>query len=79
VISNDEFNINTCMVIVCPITSTDNRFPLHIKIATDNDVSGYLCLEQMRAVDLAAREATKLGRIDDQIMEKILETVHLFF
>jgi len=30
VVSNDLFNKHTGLVIVCPITNTDRKFPFHI-------------------------------------------------
>jgi mRNA interferase MazF len=79
VISSDEFNLRTSMVIVCPITRTDNKYPLHFRIDTEDDVIGFVCTEQLRAVDLNVRAAQKLGRVDEKVMTSVLEAVHLFF
>ncbi|WP_367116815.1 type II toxin-antitoxin system PemK/MazF family toxin [uncultured Fenollaria sp.] len=32
VISNKVFNKNTNLAILCPITNTDNKFPLHVPL-----------------------------------------------
>lgn len=32
VVSTDRFNIATSMTLVCPVTTTDNGFPLHMRL-----------------------------------------------
>ena len=44
-------NVLSSLTVVCPITSTVNGHPLHVKIASDNAVHGCICLEQIRAID----------------------------
>lgn len=35
VISNEQFFIRTKFAVVCPITNTSNKFPLHILLLND--------------------------------------------
>ena len=32
VVSNDIFQAQTKLAVVCPITNTDNKFPLHVSL-----------------------------------------------
>ncbi len=54
VISDGYFNnALSSLTVVCPITSTVNGHPLHVEITDCEGVRGCVCLEQIRAIDLA--------------------------
>ena len=73
-------NILSSLTIVCPITTTDNRHPLHIFIESDGVSQGYLCVEQLRAVDLLARNYKLTGEsVDDLTMDNALDMVAAVF
>ena len=75
-------NVLSSLAVVCPITSHNNGHPLHIELGPDNDVSGCVCIEQMRSIDLsnAMRDARHLGSsIDQATMSVILEAVGAIF
>ena len=61
-----------------PITSTDSGYPLHIDVGIvpgepgGKMVRGYAEAEQLESLDLDARNAVKVGTIDDAGMDKIL-------
>jgi len=75
IVSNNQFNSNSSLVMVCPITSTDNGYPLHIEVGANvSGVSGFICLEQIRALDLNARNAITIGQVT---AETLLRVVHL--
>ena len=80
VVSSDEFNIKTSMTLVCPITTTDNRFPLHLKLPDELDVFGYVVTEQVRAFDLHARQAKHLTQLDtgSKLMQDIRTLIKSF-
>ena len=42
IISNDVFNINTKMAILCPITSNTKEFPTHYELEDSKKVKGKL-------------------------------------
>ena len=64
VVSSNEFNLKTSMTLVCPITSTDNGFPLHIKLPDEIDVTGFVVTEQVRAFDLQSRQPKHIGQLN---------------
>ena len=66
VVSSDRFNMTTSMTLVCPITSVDNGFPLHIKLPEGLDTHGFVAAEQVRAFDLVARKATHIESLDPE-------------
>ena len=51
VISNNVFNKNTKMAIVCPITSNDKEFPTHYKLEDTTKIHGSVLCEHIRSID----------------------------
>ena len=83
VVSDSYFNnVVSSLTVVCPITSNDNRHPLHVRIREGNAVSGFVCVEALRAIDLATgkREVSRLGSsIDEKTMAEVLEKIGAVF
>ena len=81
VVSNNEFGWATSMALVCPITSRDNGFPLHVPIPeNDGSVYGFVATEQVRAYDLLARNAAVIAHLDERgaFMRNITSLVKSF-
>ena len=57
VVSSDDFNTMTSMTLVCPITTANNGFPLHLPLPESLKTHGFVVVEQVRAFDLEARRA----------------------
>lgn len=55
VISNNVFNKNTGMVIVCPITSNTKEFPTHYILEDTKKIKGAVLCEHVRSIDYIAR------------------------
>lgn len=55
VISNNVFNENTKMVIVCPITSNDKEFPTHYVLEDTQEIHGAVLCEHIRSIDYEIR------------------------
>jgi mRNA interferase MazF len=75
-------NVVSSLTVVCPITSARNGHPLHIELAPGNAVTGCICVEQIRAIDLnnAARNAQNLhAPIDKDTMSKVLDAIGATF
>ena len=65
VVSSDEFNHMTSMTLVCPVTTGDNGFPLHLALPDELDERyGFVVVEQVRAFDLSARNAAVVAHLD---------------
>lgn len=81
VVSSDYFNMSSSMTIVCPVTSSDNRYPLHLELPTGIAVHGWIVCEQVRAVDVIAREARVIDHLDadSETMRAVLECIRSFF
>ena len=51
VLSNDAFNRMTGLAMVCPITSTQQDFPLHVALDDRTSVHGDILCEQLKSLD----------------------------
>lgn len=79
VVSSYQFNITNSMTIVCPISSREKDFFLHERLPEGQAVSGSVIMEQVRAIDLDARNAVKVGELDDEVLQPILACIRSFF
>ncbi len=81
VISPWEINSRCSLTAVLPVTSKDNGYPLHAKIAPGNCIEGFVQCEAVRAMDLGIREAEgKLrheGALDDKTLSIVLAYVKI--
>lgn len=72
VVSNDLFNKHTGLVIVCPITNTDRKFPFHIAIDNVPNVKGFIMAEQVKSIDHQSRKAKRIGRASNELITEVL-------
>lgn len=72
VISRDLFNQHTGLTIVCPITNTRRDYPFHVAIPEGNKVTGFVMVEQVRAIDYRAREAKRMGKAPQEVLAEAL-------
>lgn len=81
VVSSNYFNLSTSMTLVCPITSRDNGFPLHLALPEIDERYGWVALEQIRAYDLESRNATVIAHLaeDGRFMRDVLSVLKSFY
>jgi mRNA interferase MazF len=79
VVSSYDFNISASMTIVCPIASSEKSFFLHEPVPEGHGIKGSIVMEQLRAIDLDARKAKKIGHIDVLDIEPVLACLRSFF
>ena len=75
VVSNDFFNQKTNLAIICPITNTNNKFPLHIPLDNRTQTTGVILCEHVKALDLNARPHTVLEQLPKEILTKVINVV----
>ena len=75
VISNDLFNRYSEMAILCPITNTDKKHPLHIKLNEKTKTNGVILCDQVKTMDIKARNFKYLESIPEDILENVLDIV----
>lgn len=75
VISNDFFNEKTNLAIVCPITNTNRRFPLHIPLDDRTKTTGIILCEHLKSLDLNARPYRVVEQLPQDLLEQVLAVV----
>jgi mRNA interferase MazF len=75
VVSNDLFNKHTGLAIVCPVTSTDRRYPFHLAIPRTSSVTGFVMVEQVKSVDFARRRARFVQRATAEFVDDVLDLI----
>ena len=75
VVSNDFFNNKTNLAVLCPITTTDNKFPLHIPLDERTKTTGVILCEHIRTLDIEARGYKVVERLPEDLLEKTLSVI----
>lgn len=81
VVSNERYNRHCNLTMVVPITSKETGYPLHADVGgvpsedSQAPIKGFAEAEQLKALDLNARNAVLVGHIDETGMAKILGLV----
>ena len=75
VVSNDTFNQRTNLTLVCPITNTNNHFPLHIPLDDRTNTTGVILCEHIRALDLQNRQYQYFEDIPQDILEDVVNII----
>lgn len=76
VISNNTFNQKTNLSIVCPITNTNNQFPLHVSLDGRTKTTGVILCEHIKSLDLKSRTFQEVEILPDDILEKVIDIVY---
>ena len=72
VVSNNIFNKKTNLSILCPITNTDNNFPLHVSLDNRTKTTGVILCEHIKALDLNARKYELVERVPEDILDDVI-------
>ncbi|MDR0905994.1 MAG: type II toxin-antitoxin system PemK/MazF family toxin [Oscillospiraceae bacterium] len=75
IISNDFAIGKTSVVLVCPITNTDNGFPTHIPLDARTETTGFVLCEHVRAIDLSNRSHRFVERLPEDILQRVVDVV----
>ena len=76
VISNDIFNQKTKLSIVCPITNTNNHFPLHITLDKRTKTTGVILCEHIKALDLNSRTYQVIEQLPKDLLDNVIDVVY---
>jgi mRNA interferase MazF len=72
VVSNDLFNQQTGLSIVCPITNTKRNIPFHVALPEESSVTGFIMVEQVKAIDFRARQAKFIEKASSALLNEAL-------
>ena len=78
VVSSRTFNEFTSLALVCPITSNSRGFPLHVSLDDRTKTRGVIMCEQVKSLDVNARNATFFERVPQDILAGVVDIVVSF-
>ena len=76
IISNDVFNQNTKMVMVCPITSNEKEFPTHYNLYNSKKIHGSVLCEHIRSIDYEIRNLKFVEKCSDYDFNNIIKLLN---
>jgi len=77
VVSNHSFSRYTGLGIVCPITSTKRGYPMHVELDERTKTQGVILCEQVKSLDLRARQARYLESLPEDLLKEVLDRIAL--
>ena len=79
VVSRDLFNANTKQIVVCPITSKTKPLPMRIMLDNRTATVGYIMCDQIRTIDVVARNPIFAEKLPKNLLDVVLETIIAVF
>lgn len=76
VVSNDVFHQKTNLVIVCPISNTQNNFPLHVKLDDRTSTTGSILCQHIKSLDVVSRGYVFVERLPDDIFQEVFDIIY---
>ena len=76
VISNNVFNKNTKMVIVCPITSNIKDYPTHYILEDTKKINGAVLCEHIRSIDYEIRNIKFVEHASDNDLLSVIMLIN---
>lgn len=74
IVSNHDFTkLTQSLVRLLPISTTQNKFPLHIPVPKGLKVHGVVEVQQETTLDLSARRWHKVDHVPDKFLKEVLE------
>ena len=75
VVSNNIYNNQTKMAIVCPITNTTKGLPLHIELDNRVETTGAILCEHVRAMDIYERGYKYIEKLPEDLLRRVAEII----
>jgi len=79
IISNKSYFEKTGLLIICPISNTTNKFPLHLPLSDDMSTSGFILTQHIRTIDPEARPIKLIEQAPRDVLERVMNYIGLFF
>ena len=76
IISNEGFYSKTGMLVILPITSTDNGFPLHVPLEESVETQGYVLCEHVKSIDAKVRKIKYVESTSESFVAKINQYIN---
>ena len=77
VVSNRLMNERISLAYMCPVTHTNRNNPFHYELKGYEFVDGFVMCDQIKSMDINAREITKIGSLKDSDICEILDRISM--
>ena len=74
VVNNASYSRASNMTMVCPITNTDRKTPIHVRLKGVK-TTGFVMCDQVRAIDLRARDYKMIETIDEETLWEVCDII----
>ena len=74
VVNNVMHSKNSRMTLICPITNTNRKSIMHVKL-TKTATTGFVLCDQVRAVDLSSRKYKMIETLDHDTLWNICDII----
>jgi len=71
ILSSRYFNLRSSVAFACPISSKVKGYQFQVVLPAGLPVHGAVLCEHMRSLDWRVRKAAYLGRMPDDVLEKV--------
>jgi len=76
-LSPKEYNAKTSLGIFCPITSKVKGYPFEVLLPEELPIRGVILADQIRSLDWKARNAEFISKSPKEVLEEVLNLLHL--
>lgn len=74
-VSNETYNKYTNLLIVVPITNTDDKFPLHVELDERTKTTGVILCEHIKSIDQKAMKIIKIEELPKDMLAYVIAIV----
>ena len=71
VLSPKAYNVRSGLALACPITNQAKGYPFEVMVPAGNGATGVILADHLKSVDWKARQAERLGRCSNEVMEEV--------
>ena len=76
VISRDNYNKYTGLVVLCPIKKKKKKFFTHYELLNTKKIKGSVLCEHVRSIDFKARKLSFVEKIKEEELEEIIDIIN---
>jgi mRNA interferase MazF len=71
VLSNRQYNTQSSMLVVCPITRKGRGWPFEVSLPAGGLIGGVVLVDQIKVIDPAARPIRRAGQLPHGILNEV--------
>ena len=73
IVSNNTFNSFTSIAVVCPITNTNRKIPIHVSLDSRTKATGVVMCDQVKSLDIRMRNAEFIEQVPEDILAEVID------